>query len=283
MTDTGYRTAGTPAQSWRFREIGAGNRTSVVLLHGFPDTPQSWHSIADHLADADHHVIIPYLRGYHPDTIVPGRRYGSRELGDDVTGLLDELDISRAVLVGHDWGAGAAYETAKIAPDRVRGLVPIAVPHPGAIRPSPTLIWEVRHFWRLKLPGAAARAARDHFAYIETLYERWAPRWRGPERDAAVSRAKAAFNDPQVMEAARDYYRDISLVPDPTARFRVSCPGLLVAGSDDFLPDAHRRSLAFFDGPADLWMVDGAGHWPHREREADFSRRLTAFLSDLDD
>ncbi len=82
-----------------------GEGPPVVLFHGFPDTPSGWSSTAERLSAAGYRTIVPYLRGYHPATIVPGRRYRGRELGEDAIALLDALGLEQAVLVGHDWGA----------------------------------------------------------------------------------------------------------------------------------------------------------------------------------
>jgi pimeloyl-ACP methyl ester carboxylesterase len=91
-------------QTWRYFKLGNGHQ-DVVLVHGFPDTPQSWWDIATALAEFGYRVTVPYLWGYHPDTLVPGRSLKAAEIGEDVIGLMDALEIEEAVLVGHDWGA----------------------------------------------------------------------------------------------------------------------------------------------------------------------------------
>lgn len=267
-------------QTWRYHDAGSG--PVVVLLHGFPDTPQSWAATVELLTAAGHRVVVPYLRGYHPDTIVADRPYDGAAVGEDVIGLLDALDIQRAVVGGHDWGASAVYRLAADHPDRLRGVVPIAVPHPASSKPSLGFLWEVRHFIGFKTPWADVMTRRSDFAYIETLYRRWAPSWTGPDRDATVERVKEHFRLPGVLHAAIDYYRDLSF-SNPSGNFRVPVPGLLVAGSADFLPEAHERSVRKFDAEAELVMIDGAGHWPHREGAGAFHDALMSFLERLPD
>ncbi|HLZ26741.1 MAG TPA: alpha/beta hydrolase [Chloroflexota bacterium] len=43
--------------------------------------------------------------------------------------MLDALGESHAVVMGHDWGAPVAWNTALLRPDRVRGVVGMSVPH----------------------------------------------------------------------------------------------------------------------------------------------------------
>ena len=273
-------------QTWRFRDSGQGR--PVVLLHGFPDLPYSYASIARSLNDSGYRTILPYLRGYHPATIVRGRRYDAVSLGEDAIGLLDALEVRSAVFVGHDWGAYAAWSAAALAPERVDGIVPIAIPHPSTLKPrnalqalGALLMW--RHFVFLKMPWAPAATRRDDFAYLETLYDRWAPGWRGRDRDASLERIKAAFRDPSVLDAAIDYYRALTPRVDPRLQSVLPCSGLMVTGERDFGGHLgpYKRSRAFFTGSADLLVVPEAGHWPHREREALFTVRLIEFLDRL--
>ena len=52
--------------------------------------------------------------------------YGNRTIVADLTGVLDSLDVEKAVFVGHDFGAQAVWSTALHAKDRVSGVVSIA-------------------------------------------------------------------------------------------------------------------------------------------------------------
>ncbi len=262
------------------RVASVGDGAPVVLLHGFPDGPESWSDTASALAAAGHRAVVPYLRGYHPDTFAPGRGYSRAELGGDVVHLLDALGLESAVLVGHDWGAACVWSAVSSAPNRVAGIVPIAIPHPASMKPSLRLLWAVRHFFYFKAPMSDQRTARNNLAYIDTLYERWAPGWRGAARGAAVAGAKERFADRAVLHEALQWYRDLSFKPDPINDFRVACPGLLVAGGADFGGDLepYERSVARFDAPAELLVIDAAGHWPHREGQAEFDARLIAFV-----
>lgn len=268
-------------QTFRYADIGTG--LPVVLLHGFPDGPESWAETASAIVLAGHRAIVPYLRGYHPSTITPGRPYRRAEVGADVIGLLDVIGIDAAVLVGHDWGAAAVWNAVSVSPERVLGVVPIAIPHPAALKPSPKMMWQTRHFMNLKGPLSNQRTARSNFKYLETLYDRWAPNWSSSERDQALERARAIMSDPAVLNETLQWYRDLKFSPDPANNFRVTCPGLLVAGSEDFdgVLEAISKSQKRFDAPVELLTIDGAGHWPHREGSEEFTASLLTFLGKL--
>jgi pimeloyl-ACP methyl ester carboxylesterase len=286
LADSEFETASVGSQAWRYRDSGQGR--PVVLMHGFPDTPQSYARIARSLNQAGYRTILPYLRGYHPDTIVPGRPYDAVSIAEDAIGLLDALGLESAVLVGHDWGASLIYGAAALAPERVDAIVPIAIPHPSTLKPRNALqalglLVMARHFLYFQLPWSESGTRRNDFKYVETLYHRWAPDWQGPERDAAVARAKEAFSTPEALRAAIDYYREVSTKLDRRLSGPIACRGLMVAGGRDFGGHLgpYKKSLCLFEGGAELLVMPEAGHWPHREDESQFTDKLLRFLREL--
>ena len=135
------------------------------------------------------------------------------------------------MLVGHDWGASISYRAAAAAPERIRAICAIAIPHPRLLKPSPRLLWGARHFLTLRLPTGSRLVRRHDFAYIDTLISRWAPRWSGPERDACLRDVKRCFSDPRVLDAALAYYRENSR----EGLSNMSQPGLIVGGTTDIV------------------------------------------------
>src|SRR5207302_7385075 len=107
---------------------GPADGVPVVLLHGFPYDPRAYDDVVPKLVAAGCWAIVPYLRGYgptrflSPDTPRSGQQAA---LGHDLLGLLDALAISRAALVGYDWGGRAGCIVAALWPERVRCLVSV--------------------------------------------------------------------------------------------------------------------------------------------------------------
>ena len=148
---------------------------------------------------------------------------------------------------------------------------------------TPASLWAVRHFFALKLPRAAERVRRHDFAYLDELYSRWAPDWSGPERDASLERVKQAFASPPALEGALDYYRAIPLATRPAVLERPpGVPGLIVGATRDLVsPELFEQTAALMPASRAL-IVDGAGHWPHRERPDVVLAETLAFLSGLE-
>lgn len=277
-----FRTITGEEQRYVVSQRGEG--PDVVLLHGFPDTPYSWAETETAFVDAGWRVTVPWLRGYHAETIVPGRGYDPETLGRDGLGLLDAIGASRAVLVGHDWGALITYVAAALAPERVRAITTLGIPHPSLLKRTPASMWAVRHFLGLKLPWAAWTCRRNDFAYLAGLYRRWSPGWSGPEREETVRRAMEALSSPATLDGAIAYYRDLPLGGQPPALRRVpQVPGLVIGGEHDLGESAVlRRTAELLGPPSRALIVPRAGHWPHRENPSAVLPELLEFLAQLE-
>ena len=274
---TDWQEASAGGQTFRYVDSGSG--PLVLLLHGFPDLPTAWDRIRARLNEAGYRTVAPYLRGYHPATF-SDRPFGTSDQADDVALLLDALGEPSAVVIGHDWGADAAYSSATKHPDRVTKMVALGIPHPATLKPSLGSAWAGRHFLYFKLPWAQATARIFGFRMVGRLYGRWAPSWRGSERDASVAAAVAAFRDPQVLRGALAYYK--ALRPGhPLYRDKIGVRALVVGGKDEppILQQGYGATPGRFTAPCDIVILDGAGHWPHRENEEAFLDALLAFLA----
>ncbi len=165
---TPAQTVEVTANGVRFNVLVRGQGPLVLLLHGFPDTAHTWDHAASALAAAGFCAAAPFMRGYAPTTIPADGKYDTDTLGQDALALITALGHSQAIVVGHDWGAGAAYCAAGLGPSALRFLVTVAIPHPAGVLPTPQLVWSVRHFLSLRLPGAAQKIRAGNLAHLRS-------------------------------------------------------------------------------------------------------------------
>jgi pimeloyl-ACP methyl ester carboxylesterase len=156
----------------------AGSGPLVIMCHGFPESWYSWRHQLTALAEAGFHAIAPDMRGYgqteNPQSI---DQFTLFHLAGDVVGLLDAIDESEAVIVGHDWGAPVAWHAALIRPDRFRGVVGLSVPYrprqAGTARPTslmPQTADAIFYQLYFQQPGVAeAEFERDHRQTVRSL------------------------------------------------------------------------------------------------------------------
>lgn len=102
----------------------------VVFCHGFPGLAFSWRHQLTALAAAGYRAVAFDMKGYgQSDRPLELDAYQARVVSDDLAAVLDALGAERAVFVGHDFGAKAAFCMALHHPERVAGVVSLAVPY----------------------------------------------------------------------------------------------------------------------------------------------------------
>jgi len=156
----------------RFHLRDQGSGPAVVLLHGFPDTGEVWRHQVPALLSAGLRVLVPDLRG-RGRTEAPAEvsKYGLTYTAGDVTAMLDQLGIEWAHVVGHDFGAAAAWLLASLFPQRVERLAVLSVGFPGAAgRPDLEALQKGWYRILIQTPGVAEDLARqDDWYLLRTL------------------------------------------------------------------------------------------------------------------
>ena len=99
-----------------------GDGFPLLLLHGFPATRHLWARVAPALVDAGFRVLIPDLVGYGESEAPAGMRIDMASQARWMLELLDELSVTRAVIIAHDVGSAAAQLMVANEPQRIRGL-----------------------------------------------------------------------------------------------------------------------------------------------------------------
>ena len=110
------------------------DRPLLVCVHGWPELWYSWRHQMAHFANTvsgGYTVAALDVRGYGgssaPHEI---EAYTLTNLCSDVAAVIDHLGHGQsAVVVGHDWGAPIAWNTARLYPDKVRAVCGMSVPY----------------------------------------------------------------------------------------------------------------------------------------------------------
>ena len=193
-----------------FAVLEAGSGPLALCLHGFPDTADTWRHLLPALAGAGFHAVAPFMRGYAPTAVPADGAYHLGALVADAVALHEILGGDEdAVLIGHDWGAEAAYGAAAFAPDRWRRLVTLAVPPAALDEVLFNDYDQLKRFFYLFMfrdPAGFAEAvvARDEMAYLDKLWRDWSPGFQPGEHLAQV---KQCLRQPANLAAALGYYR----------------------------------------------------------------------------
>jgi len=194
-----------------FEDGGPANGPPVLLLHGWPDAPCGWSGLAPRLYAGGWRTIAPYLRGSGPTRFLSDEtpRVGAGlALAQDAVDLADRLALDRFAIVGHDWGARAAYTVAALFPERVTSITALALAYqPQGLFTIPSFD-QARRFWYqwfLCTDGGAAKVQANPIEFARIQWETWSP----PGWFTAKEFAKAAesFANPDWALVTRNTYR----------------------------------------------------------------------------
>ena len=276
------RSATVRANGLQFGVLEAGSGPLALCLHGFPDAAHTWRHLLPALAGAGFHAVAPFMRGYAPTAVPADGAYHLGALVADAVALHEVLGgDANAVLIGHDWGAEAAYGAAAFAPGRWRRLVTLAVP-PAALDEVLFSDYEqLKRFFYLFMfrdPAGLAETvvARDDLAFLDKLWRDWSPGFQPGEH---LARVKACLRQPANLAAVLGYYRAAAdqeaagrQAPQPTLYLhgaRDGCIGVdLVRGAERLLAPSSR-----------MIVIDDAGHFLHLEEPGQVNDHILSWVS----
>jgi len=262
----------------RLNVLDAGTGPGVLLLHGFPDSSALWRHQVPALVEAGFRVVAPDLRGFGASAMpeaVDAYRMG--EVLEDIRGVLRILGVPKVHVVGHDWGAAAAWMFTITQPQKVDRLVAISVGHPAMFfRPTlrqMQLSWYTLLF---QFPGIAeALLPRDDWSFLEG--------WSGGTGD--LDRYKRDLARPGALTAALNWYR-ANLHPqrlvDPVPEFPpIEGPVMGIWGAHDaaLAEETMTGSARYVSGPWRYQRFDDAGHWIPLEQPAALNALLLEFFT----
>lgn len=127
-----------------YQRVGTG--PDVVMLHGLTGNLAVWHLKMVPLLRRDYTVTTVDLRG-HGYTDMPPTGYDTDTMAEDLKGLLDVLEIDKAYLVGHSYGADTLLSFAVRYPQRINKMVTIEATVPALIHLRDRDDWEGWRYW----------------------------------------------------------------------------------------------------------------------------------------
>lgn len=248
-----------------YREAGAATSPTVILLHGLGGDSSNWAATIAPLA-AKYRVIVPDQIGFgKSDKPVLNYRVGT--LVDFLHGLMKELKIERASLVGNSLGGFTALAFALAHPEKVEKLV--LVDAAGYALPKDTDPQALNALNPSTREGV--RQVMGLIFYNKQLYT----------SDAAVDMMFA-----RKMQAGDGYtvraFSESILRGDDVLDGKLGVikqPTLIIWGREDLLtPLAMGERFHKDIKGAQLVVLEKCGHVPQMEKAAEFNAALLKFL-----
>jgi pimeloyl-ACP methyl ester carboxylesterase len=261
-------------------KIAGEGQPTLILLHGFGASLFSWHQVMPELAA--YGTVIAYDRPAfglteRPMTWEGANPYSPEAQVELAIGLMDALNVDKAILVGHSAGGKIAFETALAHPERVQALIgvgPAVYAGGGAPAWARPLLGtpQVRHLG----PLIARQLGKSGDAFLRSA-------WHDPSKITAET--YAGYRRPlQVENWDRALWELTAASTESDLAERVpeiSLPVLVITGDDDrIVPTEQSVRLADSLPDAQLSVLPACGHLPHEECPDEFMQAVGDFLLD---
>jgi pimeloyl-ACP methyl ester carboxylesterase len=261
---------------------GPENGLPVILLHGWPDDARTWDRVLPALHAVGRQTYVPYLRGFGPTRFRDrsiARSGQLSALGQDVIDLADAIGLKHFAVVGHDWGARAAYITAVLAPDRVTHCVALSVGW-GTNDPRQRLslkqIQNYWYHWYMALDRGADLLRHERNVFTRYIWAIWNPNWRISDQEFEIT--ARSFDTTDWVEVVLHSYRVRWGLAERDPRYAsvearlsdnpsLKVPTLVIHGGADPCndPSTSEGREALFTASYQRVVLDGVGHFPQRE------------------
>ena len=274
---------------------GPANGPVAMLVHGFPDTPHSWHAVAEGLVQAGYLVVRPWLRGYTTGSVNSNADYDPFNAGLDLLAWRNLFEGRDVHLIGHDWGAVAGMAAAATDPQAWKTLSLLAIPPfqrvERAWRLMPKQLVLSAYMLEMQSTAAPARLVAYQFGRIRALWNSWSPGWQYAESE--IQPVLDAFSNPGVAWAATRYYRSLFTLHRGVTRAIYSLsrkplnvPTLVLAGENDGCMQAALQKpmvdTQYFPKGVRACTLSGCGHFLQAEQPGAVLQELLAHLHGQD-
>lgn len=278
----------------------AGNEDDplVILLHGFPENWAGWRNQISPLARSGLFVVVPDQRGYNLSERPPGvDSYRMDLLVGDVLGLMDHFGRENAVVIGHDWGAGVAWQVALRHPERVSRLGILNVPHPAAhvqtlMNPLNGQVLRSWYIYFFQIPGLPEwllsrfnyapmrrmmRVSSQPGTFSKQDLQRYTDAWSQPAQNGQIAALTGMINWYRAAVKGALQAGQKRFIQE--AQVRCIVPTIILWGEKDIalVPELAQRSLEWCD-QGRLVRFPEASHWVQHEAPERVNDRLIDFL-----
>lgn len=254
-----YNAASSDGFPIRYELAGEGD-TALVFVHCWSCDRSFWDGQFNHFA-SEYRVVRLDLVGHGESG--KGRRGNTMaKYGSDVANTVEELGLTRVILIGHSMGGPVVVDAAKLLGDRVIGVIGVDTFYTSFVYPKDDA--DIAAFVKPFETDFSAALTQ----MVQTMF--------APEASPALKdRVIAVMNRADRRTAVESMYDVFYWSRDKGTAALAALGGRLRNINGD--PSGEAQPLN-----SSVTLVKGAGHFPHMEQRAAFNAELKRIVRDFD-
>jgi 3-oxoadipate enol-lactonase len=249
-----------------FEEHGQGK--PIVLLHAFPLSRKMWKPQIDALAAANCRVILPDFRGFGETELV-SETTTMEDLANDVAGLLDSLQIDKAIIGGLSMGGYVTLNLYRLHPDKFGGMI---LADTSSLADTPE-----KREGRFDLIEKTETKGMQ--AVIDEMLPKLTSDYTRSNNPDLIRHLESSFlqTDPKSSNAAM---RGMAERQDHTKMLeQIVVPTLLIFGEEDKVTNLEAAKVLNSNIPhSNLVIIEKIGHYSNYENTEVFNKTLVDFV-----
>ena len=264
-------------------EWGDPQLETLLLVHGNRDQSRSWDFfVAEIQKQGSFHIAALDLRGHgESEWNAPRQGYRHEDFLFDLCAVFRDIGKERVNLIGHSLGGSMATLFAGCFPDRLKNLLLVEAIGPYAKKDD-----EVPEIFARQVEGKEPELERTAHVDLEEAAAALKKRFPSIPYEVCVYMARFGTSETETglvwKHDPRLRLHSLSSLSEEQIRAfirRITCPTLIVYGSDsEFMKSARASRLNLFPA-AHVVEVRGAAHHIPHERPAELAQIVSSFLA----
>ena len=253
-----------------FDDIGSGK--PIVLIHAFPLSSGMWESQARLLVENGYRVILPDIPGFGENSD-GSKRYSIAEMAEQISKLLDYLDISKTIIGGLSMGGYILFNLVRLAPEKLSALIFCDTTYAADTDEKRRSRFEL--ISKIENQGIGA--------LVENMLPNLISEYTKQNNPSLAAELKEKFLEVAPEAAINALQSMAERVDNSELLAKIQVPTLLIFGEFDKVTDLENgQKMKQLISRSELAIIKNAGHYSNLEQPEQFNRALLHFCNRIE-
>jgi pimeloyl-ACP methyl ester carboxylesterase len=247
-----------------YNVFGTGDVT-LVFIHGWAGDSRYWKNQIPYFVSRYRVVAIDSAGQGHSEQT--REVYTLQAFGKDVKAVVDDINATKVILIGHSMGDGVMAEAAKLMPEKVIGLIGVD-----------NLQDVERSMPKEEVDGMIAGMEKNFKSEVKKFIGPMLGKNMKPELKKWITDDICCQNPRVGISAIKEYIHSYDNLGMANTYKQIKVPVRCV--NADLWPtnvEANRKYMSSFE----VTIMEGCGHFPMMERPEEFNKNLNKYVKEI--